>query len=120
MDNILLNLPTDPFAVSSWRDEEREETTFWMDFTIADAFGLDAIQDTFNRAFSSWKDNVKYITELSIVLNHKIWFWYYRSEQDNNAHDLSVLYDKLWRQVDDFAHDTFKGEDAQFYFDITD
>lgn len=33
------------------------QTTFWQDFTIADAFGIDAIKDTFNRAFKEWKDN---------------------------------------------------------------
>lgn len=27
------------------------QTTFWIDFTVADLFGLSAIQDTFNRAF---------------------------------------------------------------------
>jgi len=27
------------------------KTTFWMDFTIADAFGLDAVRDTFKRSF---------------------------------------------------------------------
>ena len=27
------------------------QTTFWNDFSIADRFGLSAIQDTFNRAF---------------------------------------------------------------------
>ena len=35
------------------------QTTFWNDFSIADRFGLSAIQDTFNRAFKEWKENVK-------------------------------------------------------------
>ena len=33
------------------------KTTFWEDFTIADYFGKDAIQDTYNRAFKEWKSN---------------------------------------------------------------
>lgn len=49
------------------------QTTFWEDFTIADRFGLSAIQDTFNRAFEEWKEHYKYLTELILVLNHKIW-----------------------------------------------
>ena len=49
------------------------QTTFWNDFSIADRFGLSAIQDTFNRAFKEWKENYKYLTELVLVLNHKIW-----------------------------------------------
>ena len=35
---------------------------FWQDFTIADAFGLGAIQDTYNRASSEGKSNAEYIT----------------------------------------------------------
>ena len=49
------------------------QTTFWEDFSIADRFGLSAIKDTFKRAFEGWKDNYKYLTELILVLNHKIW-----------------------------------------------
>ena len=46
------------------------QTTFWEDFSIADRFGLSAIQDTFKRAFEEWKNNYKYLTELILVLNH--------------------------------------------------
>ena len=38
------------------------QTTFWNDFSIADRFGLSAIQDTFSRAFEEWKENYKYLT----------------------------------------------------------
>lgn len=38
---------------SHWPIEEqtgyKPQTTFWQDFSIADAFGADAISDTFNR-----------------------------------------------------------------------
>lgn len=37
-------------------------TTFWDDFTIAEAFGENAVRDTFNRAFEEWKGNYKYLT----------------------------------------------------------
>ena len=47
------------------------QTTFWNDFSIADRFGLSAVQDTFNRAFEEWKEDYKYLTELVLVLNHK-------------------------------------------------
>ena len=48
-------------------------TTFWQDFSIADKFGIDAIKDTFNRAFNEWKGNYQYLTELVLVLNWKVW-----------------------------------------------
>lgn len=47
------------------------KTTFWSDFSIADAFGMEAVKDTFRRAFKGWKDNYIYLTELEIVMNWK-------------------------------------------------
>lgn len=47
-------------------------TTFWEDFSIADLFGLPFIQNTFDRAFKEWRENYEYLTELVLVLNHKI------------------------------------------------
>ena len=35
------------------------KTTFWDDFSIAERFGLSAIQDTFNRAFKEWKRRLR-------------------------------------------------------------
>ena len=90
-------------------------TTFWSDFTTAEFFGLKAIQDTFNRAFKEWKDNAEYVTELSMVLNHKIWQYY---EDDNEPY--ARLYDKLWKQVDSWCCDNLKGKDLEFYFNTTD
>ena len=52
------------------------QTTFWEDFSIADRFGLAAVLDTFNRAFREWKGDYKFLTELTLVLNHKIWVKY--------------------------------------------
>ena len=49
------------------------KTMFWEDFSIAERFVLSAIQDTFNRAFKEWKEDYEFLTELVLVLNHKIW-----------------------------------------------
>ena len=106
------------------------KTTFWNDFTIADAFGLNAIQDTFNRAFEEWKTNTEYLTELVIVLNHKIWEWWDESNAlskwDNSTsqyvkfNDYSKLYNDLWEQADAYALDNLKGDDLQYFLEITD
>ena len=50
-------------------------TTFWSDFYIAELFGKNAIQDTFDRAFEEWKHDYKYLTELVVVLNYKVWYF---------------------------------------------
>ena len=90
-------------------------TTFWDDFSIADRFGEKAIIDTYKRAFEEWKSDVKYLTELVMVLNIKIWYYY---EQDN--HDLGKVYNRLWKQADGWCSENLEGEDARYYFRTTD
>lgn len=90
------------------------ESTFWMDFNIADAFGLEAIEDTFNRAFNEWKNNYIYLTELVIVLNHKIWQHY----ESNDAY--AELYNELWEKADLYACENLKGEELIHFYSITD
>lgn len=95
--------------------EERVDTTFWMDFSIADRFGKAAVEDTYNTAFESWKDNYKYLTELVMVLNHKIWEHY---EAKNMTY--AELYDSLWRKADLYAMENLKGEELRFFCTVTD
>lgn len=90
-------------------------TTFWEDFSIAERFGVDAIRDTYLRAFSEWKSNYVYLTELVIVLNHKIW-QYYRLGND----EYTRVYDELWGKADAYACNTLKGEELSFFYQITD
>lgn len=90
------------------------ETTFWNDFTIADRFGISAVKDTFNRAFKNWKNNAVYLTELVIVLNHKIW-QYYRTNET-----LARVYNDLWEKADLYATENLQGDDLSFFYRITD
>lgn len=93
-------------------------TTFWADFSIADKFGPAAIKDTFKRAFNEWKGNYKYLTELSMVLNHKIASHYSPNKEAPNV--LAKLYSQLWEQVDSYAYQTLQGEELDYYYSITD
>ena len=90
-------------------------TTFWEDFSIADRFGADAIKDTYKRAFHEWKDNYIYLTELVIVLNHKLWQHY---RQGNDAY--AELYDALWKYADAYACEHLKGDELRHFYNITD
>lgn len=110
MQMIQFRMPTIP----AWNITEftgyEPKTTFWQDFSIADAFGLKAVKDTFNRAFKEWRDDVVYLTELAMVLNHKGWYWYERNE------GMARLYFKLWEDVGEWASENMKGEDAKYYY----
>lgn len=90
------------------------KTTFWDDFSIADKFGKSAVQDTYNRAFKEWRGDVEYLTELVMVLNHKIWQWHEKDEQ------LAKLYNKLWQEADTWAMDNLSGDDFNYYWKILD
>lgn len=89
-------------------------TTFWEDFSIADQFGVSAIKDTFNRAFNEWKFDYKYLTELIMVLNHKIWQYYKRNET------YAKVYNELWEQADLYACENLQGEELSYFYRITD
>lgn len=91
-----------------------EKTTFWMDFSIADRFGLDAIKDTYKRAFREWNYNAKYIVELCMVLNWKIWQYYETNEP------IARLYDSLWRELDNWCFENLKGEDLSYFLRVRD
>ena len=90
------------------------KTTFWNDFDIADHFGVDAIKDTYNRAFNEWKNNKVYVTELVMVLNHRCWCWY------NKNNEYSKLYADLYYELDEWCLDNLKGEDFDYYVSTTD
>jgi len=89
-------------------------TTFYMDFSIADHFGLGAVKDTYKRAFDEWKSDYKYLTELVMALNWKIW------EHYEHRDDLARLYDRLWRACDAYAVENLTDDELSYFYKITD
>lgn len=90
-------------------------TTFWEDFSIADLFGEAAVKDTYKRVFKEWKHDHIYLTELVLVLNHKCWAHYREGRRD-----LSALYSDLYYDAHGYACKHLKGEEYEYYFNITD
>lgn len=104
--------------LANWNIEEmtgyQPKTTFYTDFSIADGFGVDAIKDTYKRAFEGWKNNTEYVTELAMVLNWKIWEHYNRNDR------YARVYNDLWEQIDNWCMDNLKGDDLKYYYRTTD
>lgn len=104
--------------MTKWNIEElngyKPMTTFWNDFDIAEAFGVDAIKDTFQRAFKEWCGEYKYLTELVLVLNHKIWQHYQKNEAYAQA------YNEAWEIADGYACDNLQGEELNYFYKWTD
>lgn len=90
------------------------KTTFFMDFSIADRFGVSAIKDTYKRAFNEWRDNYEYLTELVLVLNMKIWQHYQTNKK------IAELYNDLWMQTQDYACDNLTGDELSYFYRVTD
>lgn len=89
-------------------------TTFYSDFSIANRFGADAITDTFERAFREWKDDIIYLTELSMVTNHFSW------EHSDNE-ELCGIYCELYFRCRDYAYgDNFPEHEVFYYYRCTD
>ncbi len=95
-------------------DEDGFTTTFPSDFSIADKFGVNAIKDTFNRAFGEWKGHYKYLTHLVIALNHKIFDWYGKNDT------YAKLYNELWEKADAYACENLKGDELSYFYRTTD
>ena len=112
------NMETIKIQTPEWNIEEmigyKPITTFWTDFSIAEKFGVAAIIDTCKRALREWNDNYKYLTELVMVLNHKIWQWY----EVNDV--LARIYNSLWEKVDAFACENLHGEELDYFYTTLD
>lgn len=91
------------------------QTTFWEDFSVAELFGEEAIRDTYERAKAEWGHDRTYGTELSMILNHKCWYWY--EEQDMK---LSQLYAELWGEYHNWVLENWRGEDLGYYLRMVD
>lgn len=89
-------------------------TTLWEDFSIADRFGDAAIEDTYNRVCDQYQTNYKVMTELILVLNHKIWQHY-----QNNV-EIAKLYQQLWQDTDSWCVENLTGKQLDYYYQTLD
>lgn len=91
------------------------KTTFRNDFTIADHYGIDAIKDTYKRAFNEWKNDLVYVTELVLVLNWKL-FDHYQKWHDK----MAQLYNDLRESTHERCLANLKWKDLEYYYKQTD
>lgn len=105
--------------IANWNIEEmtgyKPMTTFYTDFSIADNFGIKAVKGTFKDVESCLDCmSYKYITELTMVLNWKIWEHYKKNEE------LARTYDTMWRKMCSWVEKNFEEYQLKYYYMITD
>jgi hypothetical protein len=93
---------------------KERKTTFFADLSIAEWFGTNAVDDTYNRVMKSWGDDLEYMCEWVIALNQKIW-----QHHESNP-ELGRAYDELWRKADEYCMNHFKGDDLTAYLNYVD
>lgn len=105
--------------IKNWNIEEltgyKPLTTLYMDFSIADKFGKNAILSTFNEAKKEYKGRYKYQTELAMVLNWKLWEHY-----DGDNPSLAKIYNDLFTTYHNYLLNSLKGEELSYYIWTTD
>lgn len=111
----------------------RPQYTFYSDFGIAEFYEVlagetGAVKDTYERVVESWGGDIKPITEVAMVLNHKAWSFAegvdssYLNCGETWRVKLAELYTDLYYKCVDFIHEKYgKDSDAMSYFyEVTD
>lgn len=107
---------------------------FWGDFLIAEHFGIDAVEDTFNRSFSAYTDTIDAMISLALTTNIRSWYWAIETRKlDPNATDynqkleafnqLGSLYSSFYYKCYDhvYGDDTpFDEDERHKFFEYTD
>ena len=88
----------------------RPFTTFFEDFSIADAFGLDAIEETYTRCVDCWQHEYKYMTELVMVLRWKV------EEHFGENKDYANKYQELGDKADEWMREHLEGDELAYYY----
>ena len=107
------------FRIKTWNIEAmtgyKPQTTFYEDFSIADAFGISAIKDTYKRGLETAQAlGYIYLTEFVLALNWKIWEHYQTNES------FAKTYNDLWFKASEIAQTTLKDKELMYYYRTTD
>lgn len=95
-----------------------------LTFSIRDG-NTKALDETWGCAFGSWKDNIKYMVELTIVTNHLCWETYSLANGSKESPYLkaSKWFEDKYQILMDYIFDDksgFSEEDRNIAFDILD
>ena len=96
----------------------KPQTTFWQDFAIAEQYAVRGVRETYERIMNEWSDNYIYLTELVMVLNWNIWYWY--AGESCYAKDLTEVYNELWDKTSEYALDHLKDDELDYYLRTVD
>lgn len=90
------------------------KTTIWEDLEAAESFGREAVRDTVFTFYSAWKDNVEFVTELVMAVNHLSWYW--NEKDDTWMNFYADLYYELDEEAITYMEKKEDKEGLRYYF----
>lgn len=103
--------------LENWNIEEltgyEVKTTFYIDFSLSEKYGVYGIVDNYDMIFEMWIDEYEVVTELCMVLNWKMWRWY------NKNDDFYQVYRYLYTKLDKWCVENLKGDELDYYYSTT-
>lgn len=105
---------------ASYRTEEFGglSTTFTGDFDVAERFGAQAVQDTFERAYKEWKYDIRYLANLAMAANRKAWESHEKGDEGLTAIYSDAYHQCVYRAYAEEAR--FSAAEKKYFFEITD
>ena len=94
----------------------RPATQAWQSFSIADTISETEINCVYRRLFKEMKDDYKTLTELVMVLNHKM----FQHKEIPGHRRLSELYANLFESADSYALKVLKDDELSYFLSVTD
>lgn len=103
-----------PCAYPEWQ-AKRPETSFWAEFSVLERFGEHSLKNAFERCFAECKEDYRKLTELTAVLNHKMWDRY-----ESGDEKTSRVYNELWGRADRWGKNRLKGDALEHFCMVLD
>lgn len=88
-------------------------TSFYLDFSVADELGSESIKSVFDNVFNKCKYDYKYLTELVMVLNWKMY-------EHRDGCLLGKVYADLYAIADTYACENLNGAELKYFLRTTD
>ena len=111
----------------------KRKYTFYADFGIAEYCEVykndkNAVEDTYKRVEESWGKSIEAITEVVMVLNHKIWSFYghvdssYLGCSEEWREHFQSVYQSLYEKCVAYIEKTYANDTnaLSYYYQVTD
>lgn len=99
--------------MKDWKIEQltgyKPHANFYIEFSMSEPFGISAIASVYDRLFFKVKDDYICLTELSMVINWKVYEHYDKKDW------MVKLYQSIWDQIDTYCKQNLPDRELEYY-----